>query len=57
MSHEEKNIIYAIIALFIPPLAVGLKTGIGFSLILNIILTLLGFLPGVIHAIFVILSS
>ncbi len=46
--------IQVLISVFVPPLGVFLHSGIGFSLILNIILTLLGFFPGLIHAILVI---
>ena len=40
---SEQKLLLVIIAIVIPPLAVGLKEGIGGSLILNIILTLLFF--------------
>jgi uncharacterized membrane protein YqaE (UPF0057 family) len=42
-------------AIFLPPLAVFLEKGCGSALVLNIILTLLGWLPGQIHAFCVIL--
>ena len=45
-----------IIAILLPPLAVGLKAGVGGSLILNIILTLLFYLPGPLHALYVVLN-
>jgi len=38
-----------------PALAVGIRRGCGLALLLNIILTLLGWLPGVIHAWFIVL--
>ena len=41
------------IAIILPPLAV-LLCGKPFQFILNIILTLLGFIPGIIHALFVV---
>jgi uncharacterized membrane protein YqaE (UPF0057 family) len=44
-------------AILLPPLAVGLKDGIGFQLLLNIILTLLVWLPGVVHALWVVLKD
>ncbi|MGE3108718.1 MAG: YqaE/Pmp3 family membrane protein [Phycisphaerales bacterium] len=50
------KLLLIIIAIFIPPLAVGLKAGIGGSLVINIILTLLFYIPGLIHAILVILK-
>ncbi len=49
------TILLVILALILPPLAVGLKDGFGGSFILNIILTILAWLPGVIHALIVVL--
>ncbi|WIA13210.1 hypothetical protein OEZ85_006802 [Tetradesmus obliquus] len=43
-----------ILALILPPVAVALQCGCGCQLFINILLTLLGFLPGMIHALFVI---
>lgn len=47
----------AIIAIFLPPLAVLLRRGCSGSFLLNILLTILGWLPGVIHAWIVILAE
>ena len=56
MSDVDTNkLLLCLIAIFIPPLAVGLKDGIGGQLILNIILTLLFWIPGFLHALWVIL--
>ncbi|RSH78453.1 uncharacterized protein EHS24_002178 [Apiotrichum porosum] len=46
-------LLYAL-AIFIPPVPVFLKAGCGFSLIVNIILWSLGWIPGVIHSFYVI---
>lgn len=46
-----------IISVFLPPLAVGLKAGIGFHLFLNILLTLLGYVPGLLHALWIVLKK
>ncbi|MEA5566095.1 MULTISPECIES: YqaE/Pmp3 family membrane protein [unclassified Anabaena] len=43
-----------ILGLLIPPLGVFLTVGVGPTLVINILLTLLGWLPGSIHAIWVI---
>ena len=51
------KLLLVIIAILLPPLAVGLKDGIGFSLFLNIVLTLLGFVPGLVHALWVVLKD
>lgn len=41
-------------AIFIPPLGVFLQVGIGKQFWINIVLTLLGYFPGIIHAVWVI---
>jgi uncharacterized membrane protein YqaE (UPF0057 family) len=38
-------------------LAVGLKDGVGFQLFLNIVLTLLVYVPGLFHALWVVLKD
>ena len=43
-----------ILAIFLPPLGVFLEVGIGKHFWINIILTLLGFIPGMIHAVYII---
>lgn len=42
--------------ILVPPLGIFLTVGIGPTLVINILLTLLGWLPGSIHAIWVILK-
>jgi uncharacterized membrane protein YqaE (UPF0057 family) len=54
-SIDTNKLLLVIIAILLPPLAVGLKEGIGGHLILSIILTLLFYLPGLLHALWVIL--
>ena len=43
-----------IIAILLPPLGVFLQVGIGKHFWINILLTILGFIPGIIHAVWVI---
>ena len=50
------DILRIIAAIILPPLGVFLQVGLGFHFWLNIILTILGFIPGIIHALWVILS-
>lgn len=54
---DSNKILYIVIALFIPPLAVFLKKGnkIDGEFWLNLLLTLLGGVPGILHALYVIL--
>ena len=49
------KLVLCIIAFFLPPLAVGLKEGIGGHFVLSIILTLLFWLPGFLHALWIVL--
>lgn len=48
------NIIRIILSILIPPLGVFLKVGLGRQFWLNILLTLLGYIPGLVHAIWII---
>jgi uncharacterized membrane protein YqaE (UPF0057 family) len=52
----DNKILQVIAALFIPPLAVYMKNGkIDNAFWINIVLTLLGGVPGVLHALYVVL--
>ncbi len=53
---SENTILLVVLAILIPPLAVGLKSGIGGAFVLNLILTLIFWLPGAIHALLVVLA-
>ena len=54
---KELNIVAIILAVVMPPLGVLFKEGANRQLAINVVLTLLGWLPGVLHAIYVILRS
>jgi len=49
----DNKLVLIIIAIFLPPIAVFLKKGVGKALVINIILTLLVFFPGMGHALWV----
>ncbi len=51
------DIIRIILAIILPPVAVFLKVGIGIHFWLNLLLTLLGFVPGMIHALWVLIKK
>ena len=48
------DILKVVLALFLPPLAVLIETGFSKQLLINIVLCILGFIPGMIHAVYVI---
>jgi uncharacterized membrane protein YqaE (UPF0057 family) len=48
------DIIRIIIAILLPPLGVFLQVGIGMHFWINILLTILGYIPGIVHAVWII---
>ncbi len=50
------DVVRVLIAILLPPLGVFLQVGIGLQFWLNILLTLLGYIPGIIHAIYIIVK-
>jgi uncharacterized membrane protein YqaE (UPF0057 family) len=48
------NCLRVALSILIPPLGVFLKVGIGLQFWINILLTLLGYIPGLVHAIWII---
>ncbi|QKK07298.1 MAG: YqaE/Pmp3 family membrane protein [Planctomycetota bacterium] len=49
-----KDLIKIIFAVILPPLGVFLEVGVKGHFWLNIVLTLLGYIPGIVHAVWVI---
>ena len=50
------DIIRVIIAILLPPLGVFLQEGLGKHFWINIILTLFGYVPGIVHALYIIIK-
>lgn len=48
------DILRIVAAILLPPLGVFLQEGIGTQFWINIVLTLLGYIPGIIHAVWII---
>lgn len=51
------DIIRIILAIILPPLGVFLEVGLGKHFWINVILTILGYIPGIIHALWVIIKK
>lgn len=51
------DIFRIILAILLPPVGVFMQVGLTLHFWLNILLTLLGYIPGIIHALWVILSK
>lgn len=50
------DIIRIIVAIPLPPLGVFLQEGLGKHFWINILLTILGYIPGIVHAVYIIAS-
>lgn len=48
------DLVRVLLSILIPPLGVFLQVGIGLQFWINILLTLLGYIPGIVHAIWII---
>lgn len=51
------NFLMILLAILLPPLAVALSAGLGGRFWLNVLLTLLGYIPGLVHAIWVVAKT
>jgi len=51
------NILTIVLAIILPPVAVAIKFGFGKDFIINLVLTLLFFVPGIIHALYLVLKK
>ena len=50
------DLLRLIASILIPPLGVFLQVGLGWQFLLNVVLTALGYFPGLIHAIWIVAS-
>lgn len=57
MSGESISLIRVILAIFLPPIAAFLQVGLSAHLFINIILTLLGGFPGMVHALWLVVKN
>ncbi|MEM6438620.1 MAG: YqaE/Pmp3 family membrane protein [Pseudomonadota bacterium] len=48
------DLVRVVLSILLPPLGVLLQVGIGGAFWLNILLTLLGCIPGIVHAVWII---
>ena len=53
-SEGSKDFVRVLLAYFLPPVGVFLQVGFGGQFWLNILLTLLGYIPGIVHAVWII---
>ncbi|KAI9360533.1 hypothetical protein BD770DRAFT_384325 [Pilaira anomala] len=53
-AYSTRDVILFIVAFFFPPAAVGIKTGCGVDLLINVCLCFLGAIPGIIHGFYIV---
>ncbi len=51
---EKTDVLKILFSVLLPPLGVFLEVGLGLHFWLNILLTLLGYIPGIVHAVWII---
>ncbi|EJP62462.1 hypothetical protein ACQRIT_000281 [Beauveria bassiana] len=56
MPFTASDICKILLAIILPPIGVLLERGCGADLCINICLTILGYIPGIIHALYIILK-
>lgn len=54
MATDTSDLIRVLISVLLPPLGVFLQEGIGTQFWINLLLTLLGYVPGLVHAVWII---
>lgn len=55
-EEHEMDILRIILAIILPPVGVAMQVGLSTQFWINVILTLLGYIPGIIHAVYIILT-
>jgi len=56
MAFTGSDICKILLAILLPPLGVFFERGCNADLLINIVLTFLGYIPGIIHALYIILK-
>jgi len=54
MATSTADLIRVLLSVLLPPLGVFLQEGLGTQFWINLILTLLGYVPGLVHAVWII---
>ncbi len=52
--NERGDLIRILLSILLPPLGVALEVGLTKHFWINIILTILGYIPGIVHAVYII---
>ncbi|WP_432471822.1 YqaE/Pmp3 family membrane protein [Amphritea sp. HPY] len=52
----DNKLVLIILAILLPPIAVFLKAGVGMQLLINIVLCLIFYIPGILHGLWLVLK-
>ena len=50
------DVIRILLSIVLPPLGVFLTVGLGLQFWINVLLTILGYVPGIIHAVYIVVK-
>lgn len=56
-KETRADVLRILLAILLPPLGVFMQVGLGLHFWLNVLLTILGYIPGIIHAVWIILRK
>lgn len=54
---KDVNIVNLILAIFLPPVGAFLQVGVSTHFFINIVLTIMGVLPGILHAVWLVVTK
>jgi len=57
MKLDGETVFHLLLAVFLPPVAVFLKKGATMPLAISVVLTMLGWVPGVVYALLIVLGK
>lgn len=57
MNKAEKDLLKIVLSILLPPVAAYMQVGLSLHFFLNIVLCLLGYFPGIIHALWLVLGK
>jgi len=57
MSQNNDDLLKIIIAILLPPVTAYLQVGFTLHFFLNVVLTLFGYLPGIVHALWLVITQ
>lgn len=57
MNNNQVTVINTLATVILPPLGVFFKEGLGWQFVINVLLTLFGYVPGIVHGLYILLRK